>query len=82
MTVADATAALTIFKSCKLDPYKLLLGVFLLFNENKGINDNITGGISLIFLLHIFLKSLPVDYGYSKTVIVTNKDRFIRLGYE
>ena len=29
-----------------------------------------------------FLKLLPVNYGYPKTVIVTNKDRFIRLGYD
>ena len=28
----------TIFQSCKLDLYKLLLGIFLFFNENKGIN--------------------------------------------
>ena len=28
----------TIFQSCKLDLYKLLLGVFLFFNENKGIS--------------------------------------------
>lgn len=28
----------TVFESCKLDLYKLLLGIFLFFNENKGIN--------------------------------------------
>ena len=28
----------TIFQSCKLDLYKLLLGIFLFFNENKGIS--------------------------------------------
>ena len=28
----------TIFQSCKLDLYKLLLGVFLFFNKNKGTN--------------------------------------------
>lgn len=26
----------TVFESCKLDLYKLLLGIFLFFNENKG----------------------------------------------
>lgn len=28
----------TIFQSCKLDPYKLQLGIFLFFNKNKGIS--------------------------------------------
>lgn len=28
----------TVFESCKLDLYKLLLGIFLFFNENKGIS--------------------------------------------
>ena len=28
----------TIFQSCKLDLYMLLLGIFLFFNENKGIS--------------------------------------------
>ena len=42
MTVADATASFTIFQNCKFDLYKLLLGVFVFFNENKVINDNIT----------------------------------------
>lgn len=27
-----------IFQSCKFDLYKLLLGIFLFFNENKGIS--------------------------------------------
>ena len=81
MIFTDVTASFAAFRYY-FQSYKLLLGTFLFFNEDKRINDNITGILSWLFLLHIFLKSLPVDYGYSKTVIVTNKDRFIRLGYD
>ena len=79
MTVADPTTSFTAF-GYYFQSYKLLLGTFLFFDEDKRINDNITGILSWLFLLHIFLKSLPVDYVYSKTVIATYKDRFIRLG--
>ena len=79
MTVADPTTSFTAFRYY-FQSYKLLLGTFLFFNEDKRINDNITGILSWLFLLHIFLKSLPVDYVYSKNVIATYKDRFIRLG--
>lgn len=42
----------TIFQSCKLDLYKLLLGIFLFFNENKGIS-----AITLMSHLDINYKS-------------------------
>ena len=42
----------TIFQRCKLDLYKLLLGIFIFFNENKGIS-----AISLCSILDINYKT-------------------------
>ena len=53
----------TIFQSCKLDLYKLLLGVFLFLNENKGIST-----INLCSIL---------DVNHKTALLLENKCRIL-----
>ena len=53
----------TIFQSCKLDLYKLLLGIFLFFNENKGIS-----AVDLCSIL---------DVNYKTALLLENKCRIL-----
>ena len=53
----------TIFQSCKLDLYKLLLGVFLFLNENKGIS-----AINLCSIL---------DVNHKTALLLENKCRIL-----
>ena len=53
----------TIFQSCKIDLYKLLLGIFLFFNENKGIS-----AVDLCSIL---------DVNYKTALLLENKCRIL-----
>lgn len=53
----------TIFQSCKLDLYKLLLGIFLFFNKNKGIS-----AVDLCSIL---------DVNYKTALLLENKCRIL-----
>lgn len=58
----------TIFQSCKLDLYKLLLGVFLFLNENKGISAINFSAINLCSIL---------DVNHKTALLLENKCRIL-----
>ena len=69
----------TIFQSCKLDLYKLLLGIFLFFNENKGIS-----AIELCSILGVNYKTaLLLESKYRILMSLSNSDKLLNsLFYE
>lgn len=64
----------TIFQSCKLDLYKLLLCIFLFFNENKGIS-----AIELASILDVNYKTALLLESKCKILMsLSNSDKLLK----
>lgn len=67
----------TIFQSCKLDLYKLLLGLFLFFNENKGIS-----AIALCSMLDVNYKTAALLETKCRILMaLSNSDKLLNSHY-
>lgn len=63
----------TVFQGCKLDLYKLLLGIFLFFNENKGLS-----AIELCSMLDVNYKTaLLLETKCRILMAISNSDKIL-----